>query len=175
MEKEECYYLGKITKPFSFKGQMILFLDVDDPTAYMELDSALMDIKDHLIPYFFHVVSLNGNKAIIEFEDLSAEEAQTLVGRDCYLPLTQLPKLTGNHFYFHEVIGFSMVDTEKGDIGTLKSVIDYPAQALFQVFKGETEILIPIIPQVIKKVDRDNKIIYIDAPKGLIDLYLSNE
>ena len=67
-----------------------------------------------------------------------------------------------------------MVDEEKGDIGRLMSVIDYPAQALFQIMKEETEILIPIIPQVIQKVDREYKIIYITAPKGLIDLYLSD-
>lgn len=174
MEKEDCYYLGKVTKPFGYKGQMVLFLDVDDPLAYAEMDSALLEMKDRLVPYLFHMVNINGNKAVVEFEDLSADEAQALAGHDCYLPLSLLPKRTGTHFYFHEVTGFAVVDEEKGDIGRLMSVIDYPAQALFQIMKEETEILIPIIPQVIQKVDREHKIIYITAPKGLIDLYLSD-
>jgi len=84
-----------------------------------------------------------------------------------------LPKLTGDQFYFHEVKGFRVVDDQYGDIGVIDSIIEYPAQPLFQIMNGTTEILIPVIDQVIKEVDRDNKTIYISAPNGLIDLYMS--
>ncbi len=172
MTKDECYQLGKITKPFGYKGQLVLFLDVDDPGEYATLDSAFVEVKGNLVPYFFQIDSLSGNKAVATFEELSPAEAQALVGCDLYLPLSLLPKLTGNKFYFHEVIGFRVVDDEKGDIGEIKSVIDYPAQPLFQIMKGETEILIPVIDEVIRKVDREEKSIFITAPTGLIDLYL---
>lgn len=174
MTKEECYQLGKITKPFGYKGQLVLFLDVDTPEDYAMLDSAFVEVKGNLIPYFFRLDSLNGNKAVATFEDLTPAEAQALVGCDLFLPLSLLPKLTGNKFYFHEVTGFRVVDDEKGDIGTIKSIIDYPAQPLFQIMKDETEILIPVIDPVIKKVDRDSKTIFITAPTGLIDLYMGD-
>lgn len=172
MTKEECYQLGKITKPFGFKGQVIMFLDVDCPEDYAELDSAFVEVKGNLVPYFFKLENINGNKAVATFEDLTPEEAQALVGHELYLPLDLLPKLTGNQFYFHEVIGFNVIDDEHGDIGTIKSIIEYPAQPLFQIMKDEAEILIPMIDPVIKEVDRENKRIFISAPKGLIDLYL---
>lgn len=172
MTKEECYQLGKVTKPFGYKGQMVLFLDVDTPEDYATLDSAFVEVKGNLVPHFFHIDSLNGNKAIVTFEELTPDEAQALAGCELFLPLDLLPKLTGNKFYFHEVVGFRVVDDEKGDIGTIKSVIDYPAQPLFQIMNGETEILIPVIDQVIKTVDREARTIFISAPTGLIDLYL---
>ena len=172
MTKEECYQLGKITKPFGFKGQVIMFLDVDCPEDYVELDSAFVEVKGNLVPYFFKLENINGNKAVATFEDLTPEEAQALVGHELYLPLDLLPKLTGNQFYFHEVIGFNVIDDEHGDIGTIKSIIEYPAQPLFQIMKDEAEILIPMIDPVIKEVDRENKRIFISAPTGLIDLYL---
>lgn len=172
MTKEECYQLGKITKPFGFKGQVIMFLDVDCPEDYAELDSAFVEVKGNLVPYFFKLENINGNKAVATFEDLTPEEAQALVGHELYLPLDLLPKLTGNQFYFHEVIGFNVIDDEHGDIGTIKSIIEYPAQPLFQIMKDEAEILIPMIDPVIKEVDRENKRIFISAPTGLIDLYL---
>lgn len=172
MTKEECYQLGKITKPFGFKGQVIMFLDVDCPEDYAELDSAFVEVKGNLVPYFFKLENINGNKAVATFEDLTPEEAQALVGHELYLPLDLLPKLTGNQFYFHEVIGFNVIDDEHGDIGTIKSIIEYPTQPLFQIMKDEAEILIPMIDPVIKEVDRENKRIFISAPTGLIDLYL---
>ena len=57
----------------------------------------------------------------------------------------------------------------------LKSIIEYPAQPLFQIMNGGTEILVPVIDQVIKKVDRENGTIYISAPNGLIDLYMDGD
>ena len=174
MTKDECYRLGNITKPFGYKGQMVFYLDVDSPQDYADLDSAFIETKTGLVPYFFKVDNINGNKAVVTFEDLTPDEAHALAGHDLYLPLDLLPKLTGNQFYFHEVIGFRVVDSQHGDIGTLQSIIEYPAQPLFQIDKEGKEILIPIIDPVIKLVDRENKTLHIDAPNGLIELYLNS-
>ncbi|MBR1765839.1 MAG: 16S rRNA processing protein RimM [Bacteroidales bacterium] len=174
MNKEECFYLGRVTKPWGVKGQVVLFLDVDSPEEYAGLDSAFVEMKGSLVPCFFHIDSLNGNKAVATLEEMSQEEALALVGHELYLPLDLLPKLDGNRFYFHEVVGFSVIDEEKGDIGTLNQVVEYPAQPLFQIMKNGVEVLVPVIDEVIKKVDRENKILYIAAPNGLIDLYLGD-
>lgn len=174
METKDCFYLGVVTKPWGVKGQVVLFLDVDTPEDYLGLDSAFVEVKGKLVPYFFHIDNLNGNKAVVTFEGLSAAEATALVGCELYLPLDLLPKLEGNKFYFHEVLGFRVIDREKGDIGILEQVIEYPAQPLFQILKNGVEVLVPVIDQVIDKVDREQKILYITAPKGLIDLYLGD-
>ncbi len=174
MTKEECYRLGNITKPFGIKGQMVFYLDVDSPDDYADLDSAFVEVKDALIPYFFKVDNINGNKAVVTFEDLTPQEAQALAGHDLYLPLDLLPELTGNQFYFHEVTGFKVIDVEKGEIGIIQSIIEYPAQPLFSIMNGDKEILIPVIDPIIKKVDREQRTITIDAPNGLIDLYLES-
>lgn len=174
MTKDECYRLGNITKPFGYKGQMVFYLDVDSPQDYADLDSVFIETKTGLVPYFFKVDNINGNKAVVTFEDLTPDEAHALAGHDLYLPLDLLPKLTGNQFYFHEVIGFRVVDSQYGDIGALQSIIEYPAQPLFQIDKEGKEILIPIIDPVIKLVDRENKTLHIDAPNGLIELYLNS-
>ncbi|MBQ6047463.1 MAG: 16S rRNA processing protein RimM [Bacteroidales bacterium] len=174
MTKEECYYLGRITKPFGVKGEMVLFLDVDNPEEYEQLDLFFVETKNGLVPYFVKSLRLNGNKAVVALEDVGNDELPGLMGRDLYLPLDLLPKLTGNQFYFHEIKGFKVVDEQHGDIGQVASVIEYPAQPLFQIMNGDIEILVPVIDQVIKKVDRDAKTIYIAAPNGLIDLYLED-
>lgn len=173
MTKDECYYLGRITKPFGFKGEMVLFLDVDSQDDYANLESVFVESKSTLVPYFIKSLRFSGNKAIALFDDLSPDEAASLAGHDMYLPLDMLPKLSGNQFYFHEVKGFRVIDDSHGDIGFVESVIEYPAQPLFQIMNGSTEILVPVIDQIITKVDRENRTIYISAPNGLIDLYMS--
>lgn len=175
MTKDECFYLGRITKPFGIKGQVTFYLDVDDIDEYAGLDSVLVETKNGLVPYFIEELQISGaNKAIVTFEELKADETTALVGHELYLPLDVLPQLTGNQFYFHEVAGFSVIDETYGPIGRLETVLEYPAQPLFQIMNGDVEILVPVIDQVIKQVDRENKILRIDAPNGLIDLYMDD-
>ena len=172
MNISDCFYLGRVTKPWGTKGQMALFLDVDTPADYADLDSAFVEVKGQLVPYFFHIDQLNGNRAVVTFEEIDADQSAALAGRDLYLPLSLLPKLDGNRIYFHEVVGFRVVDSNYGDIGTLDQVVEYPAQPLFSISKNGTEILVPVIDQVIDRVDREGRTLYITAPNGLIDLYL---
>jgi hypothetical protein len=93
----------------------------------------------------------------------------------CYSTATwALLKLkdSGKQFYYHEIVGFTVVDTEKGELGAVSEVLEYPTQAILQIMHGKKEILIPILDHVIQNVDRDKKILTITAPEGLIDMYL---
>jgi len=44
---------------------------------------------------------------------------------------------------------------------------------LFEIKKGSSEVLIPIVDNFIKKIDRKNKRVHVLTPEGLIDLYLN--
>jgi ribosomal 30S subunit maturation factor RimM len=55
--------------------------------------------------FFIENSSLHKTIFTNRFEDMNTEEdADAIMGNDIYLPLKMLPKLTGNKFYFHEVI-----------------------------------------------------------------------
>ena len=174
MRKEDCFYLGKIVTKHSFKGEVVIKLDTDEPELYQEMESIFVDLGNNLIPFFIEKSLLQkGNQLRVQFEDMyTEEEADAVLKAAVYLPLALLPKLTGNKFYFHEVIGFNAVDLHYGAIGTIVGVNDSTAQTLFEIKNGASEILIPMIDNFIKKVDRDEKTIVFETPKGLIDLYL---
>lgn len=174
MRKEDCFYLGKIAKKFSYKGEVLAWLDTDDPGYFEDMESVFVEINKHLVPFFIEKSRLHKNDFLrIQFEDMDSEEAaDRIMGCDIYLPLTMLPKLEGDKFYFHEIIGFTAHDKRLGDIGTIVGVNDTSAQALFEIKKGDIEILVPMIDNFIVKVDRENKTIFLDTPDGLVDLYL---
>jgi 16S rRNA processing protein RimM len=89
-----------------------------------------------------------------------------------YLPITGLPPLNDNQFYYHEIIGYRVTDQTHGDIGIIEDVLDLPHQALFQIRFGEKEILIPVVDEIILKIDKRQKLLLIRAPEGLIEIYL---
>ncbi len=174
MKKDDCFYLGKIVKKYSFKGELLIKLDTDEPELYEKLDALFVDLRNNLVPFFIESSQLHKSDLLrVKFEDVDTEEdADSLIKSDLYLPLEFLPKLEDDKFYFHEIIGFRVIDKMHGNIGTVKSVNDSTAQALFEIDKDGVEILIPMNDEFILKVDKVKKEILVDTPEGLIDLYL---
>jgi 16S rRNA processing protein RimM len=171
--KEDFYYLGHVTKPFGIKGQLCCYFDTDEPEKYASLDAVFIELDGEKLPYMIEDIQYRGaNTFVIKFQDVDENEAKELIRAELYLPMSALPKLTGNRFYFHEVIGFRVIDGEKGDIGLCQDFIDISHHPIMQIDHEGTEILIPAIDEIFKKVDRENKAIYIEAPEGLIDVYL---
>ena len=174
MKKEDCFYLGKIIKKYSFKGEVLLKLDTDQPELYEYLDALFLDINNSLIPYFIEKSQLHKSNLLrLKFEDVSSEiDAEQLLKKEVYLPLALLPKLEGNTFYYHEIIGFHVVDENFGSVGLISGVNDSTAQVLLEIDRNGTEILIPLNDDIIRVVDRNKKTVTVHTPPGLIDLYL---
>ncbi|KKK40968.1 hypothetical protein LCGC14_2897710 [marine sediment metagenome] len=174
MLKEECFYLGKIVRKFSFKGELLAKLDTDEPGTYQNLESVFVDFNGKLIPFFIASWQLHKSRLLrIDFEDVEDEaDADDLIGAELYLPLDQLPKLKGDKFYYHEITGFAVEDVTYGVIGTITGVNDNTAQALFIIDAEGKEVLIPINDNFIKELKREEKKIILDVPEGLIEIYL---
>ena len=138
------------------------------------MESVFVEFNKNLVPFFIENSSLHKNDFLrVRFEDVdSEEEADKLIGLEVYLPLSMLPKLEGNKFYFHEVIGFEIEDKRLGVFGKIISINDSSAQPLFEVVNGSVEILVPMIDQFLVKIDRENKKVIMDLPEGLIEMYL---
>ena len=174
MRKEDCFYLGKIVTKYSFKGEVVIKLDTDEPELYKEMESVYVEFGANLVPFFIEKSSLHkGNQLRVQFEDVYSDEAaDSILKCGIYLPMDLLPKLEGNKFYFHEVIGFTVVDVNFGEVGTIVHINDKAAQPLFEIDRDGTEIFIPMIDDFIKKVDKENNTIQVETPEGLIALYI---
>lgn len=173
MNIDACFELGYVIKIHGLKGGISILIDADQPERYRNLESVFVEIDQKLIPFFIETLSLKGDKAFVKFEDIdSAEEAESLKGARLFLPLELLPPLKGNHFYFHEIINYSVTDTSTGAIGEVKDVFETTTQNLLSVIYKEKEILIPINDEVITNIDRQQKILTVTLPEGLLDIYL---
>ena len=173
MLKEECFFLGTIVGKFSFKGEILAKLDSDNPEIYANLESIFVETPHGLVPYFILNNQLHKTSLLrLKFEGIASEtDADLLIKKDLYLPLTMLPLLEGNQFYYHEVNDFMAFDQEKQEIGRIKNVNDSGPQALFVIDSNGIEILIPVHDSFIKNLDRKSKEIHFDLPDGLLDIF----
>ncbi|MFJ1437831.1 ribosome maturation factor RimM [Capnocytophaga canimorsus] len=174
MDLKDCFFIGTIVSKFSFKGEVLVKLDSDDPQIYENMESVFIALGGKPVPFFIEKCSLHKSDLLrIKFEDVSSEaDAEALMKHKLYLPLSFLPKLSGNQFYFHEVIGFTVKDVHYGEVGTIVGVNDTTSQALFEIEREGKQILIPMNDDFLVEVNRKNKTIIVQTPEGLIDLYL---
>ena len=120
-------------KKYSFKGEVLLKLDTDQPQLYVNLESLFINFNNRLIPYFIKASRLHKSDLLrLKLEDISTEpSADELIRKEVFLPLSMLPKLEGKTFYYHEVFGFEIWDENFGKVGLIKGVKYHSAQTLF--------------------------------------------
>lgn len=175
MTIDDCYYLGYVAKSRGLKGDFQIFLDVSNPEEYTNLESVFVEINKQLVPFFLEHIQLQPKgKAVIRIEgDLDPQMIKEITGSQLYLPLSLLPPLSGNHFYYHEIKGFMLIDQTFGKIGTIEKVQESTAQDLLVAKHKGKEVLVPLLDDTIVRVDREAKEIEVQTPTGLIELYLS--
>ena len=176
MDLSKCFYLGYIARVFETRNQVEIKLDVDDPSAYLEIESVLIQFsKGDLTPIPLFIIRVESLTDKVLRVQLDPEQVLLpigeLKGKQVYRPLSTLRKLSGNAFYYHEVIGFDVIDEKAGNIGIVKDVYDLPSNPLLAVLSGEKEILIPLSNEIVMKMDRKEKCLMVRTPEGLIDLY----
>ncbi|MEH0157859.1 ribosome maturation factor RimM [Limibacter armeniacum] len=175
MTKDDCFELGYITKTHGLDGEVLFFLDVNDPTAYNELDTVFIEERGQLVPYFIESMVTHKDRFIVKLEDIDAlEAAETLRGAQLFLPLAVLPELEDGQFYYHEVIGYTVVDQQQGKLGTVKNVYTNAAQDIINMsYKGK-EVLIPVTDDIVIRANHDTKELEVNLPEGLVDVYMED-
>ena len=177
MTKDDCYQVGHITKTHGVSGELVLFLDVDQPDEYAELESVLLEVKGELIPYFIESIAVvKGSRAIVAFEDIDTiEQAERLINCGAFLPLEELEPITDEtRFYFHEIVGYQIVDAEVGELGIVRGVYAMNAQDLIAMDYQGKEVLIPINSDIVRTVDRVNQKLNVALPDGLLEIYMED-
>lgn len=175
MQLNEAFAVGAIVKTKGLKGEMLVHLFVDFAD---ELDTGtfFIEINGRLVPHFTRSFSLpKPATAYLQLEDIDhIDQAQKLVKKTIYLSNDQLPE-GDDEFTFADLEGFSAHDKNKGEIGTIIRIEEYPQQWIATLHTQNREILVPLNEDFIVEIDEEQEKLYLDLPEGLVDIYLAPE
>jgi 16S rRNA processing protein RimM len=180
MKKEDCFVLGKVTKPHGYKGAVVVFIDADEPSAYAEIEAIWVEIGDRLIPHFIDAMRPHNtaDKFVVDLEGIDSEaKAKSISGCTAYLPSRLLPKLDDSAFYLHEVDGWTVATIDGEHIGSIRKVLDYAMYPILEVHAEAhgKDILIPLPAQLEIQVDRAAQSLRVELPEGLLETYLGSD
>ncbi|UOQ99129.1 ribosome maturation factor RimM [Hymenobacter sp. 5317J-9] len=177
MTLDETYQLGYILKTHGLRGHVAAHFDVDDVEEYLKLKKVYLALPAAPTKLVEHKVekvqSQSGNRVLLKLRGIDRiEEAEPLRGSQLYLPLAELPELEDDQFYFHDVIGFTVVDENLGELGTVENFYELPQQDMLAMRYQGQEVLIPVVDELVSHADHEKKQVHVNLPEGLLDVYL---
>lgn len=169
MHVTDCFQLGVIKRPYSFKGELVAKLLVDEGDHYIGADRLFILEGGDLVPYFVNRFTTRPKSEFrLKLEDVDSEkEAKRLSGKGIYLPLSEKQHQDAEHTSW---VDYLVVDAQAGELGRISAVLDIPGNPQLEVTQAAHEFLIPLNAQFITEVNDDTQTIHTDLPEGLIDL-----
>lgn len=175
IEKDQAIKIGFIQKPHGVKGELSLTLNDGIYSDDFKTKFLLLDIDNGLVPFFIETIRVKSNKSIlVQFESVDTElKAKDLCGSEVYVESDVFEGEEG--LSTSGFVGFKVIDKQKGNVGIIIEVQEISNNPLFVLdFEGK-EILFPVNPDFILGVDENERVMDVDLPEGLIDLYLDDE
>ena len=89
------------------------------------------------------------------------DQASQLIGKDLYIDKDQLPELSDDEHYWHELNEFRVINKNGIDLGVVNYLVDTGSNNVL-VTKGDKEHWIPYIEPYLVSVDKQNRVITVD-------------
>lgn len=169
---DDVFKIGRIGKIHGVKGE-VTFHFTDDVFDRTDADYLFLEVDGILVPFFFEEYRFrNDDTALVKFEGIdSAEKATELTGCDVFFA-RELVEDNDGELTWNEIVGFHITDAQTGkDVGEISGIDLSTINTLFEVVTPEgTSLLVPATDDFIDDIDREQRLITMRLPEGLLEL-----
>ncbi len=160
--------IGKITNTHGIKGELKVYPLTDDIKRFDLLEKAYLG--EEKIPVNVQSVKYHKNLAILKFKEYNnINEVLDLKDYYIYVDEDGRVELPEGHFFIYEILDSQVFDLDDNPLGFLRDIIQGPGNDVYLIKDGEKEYLIPAVGEFVKKIDLENKRIYIQPIEGMIE------
>ena len=161
--------IGQIVNIHGIKGEVKVYPYTDDIDNLSKLKDVYLDEGMKQLKHILNC-KIHKNMLIFKFDGVDTpEDAELFRNKYIYIPKSSLKKLDDDSYYIEDIIGSQVIDENQNLLGVLEYVFNTGANDVFEVVsESGNKYYLPAIKQVIKKVDIQNKKIYIETMEGLL-------
>ncbi len=174
MVEEKLYSVGKIVNTHGIRGEVKVLLQTDFPEERFVIGNTLIAVhpEDSAQRIIVRIEKSREQKGLyyIGFEGYTnINQVERFKGWMLKVTPDQLLELEDDEFYYHEIVGCTVVTDEGETLGTVKEILSPGANDVWVVKRPNgKDVLIPYIDDVVLDVDVEAKRIRIHLMEGLI-------
>jgi 16S rRNA processing protein RimM len=169
---KDLIHIGKIVAPHGITGQVIIEHALGKSISFKGVEVLFVEqTKNSFIPYFIQSASAKTDTLThVHFEGMKTREATSiLVSKKVWVPQEEFQKLVEKNAPL-ALLGFMVQEAGK-PLGVIKEVIEQPHQLLVTIDYNGQEAYIPLHEETLKGVNHAKKLVTVELPEGLLDLY----
>lgn len=164
----DLFVIGEIVKTRGLRGCLKVLTQMEAQSILaglkiVYLEDVLGQRKCHSLMNF----EVSGKFLFLELENITdVDSAKALVGCKVLIPGDMLKDLSPGEYYWRDIIGLDVYSEEGKYLGRIESIFPTGGNDVY-VCKGQREILLPAIADVIRCIDIDKRIMTVRLLEGL--------
>lgn len=164
MASSDWVVVGRFGRPHGLKGFITVHSFTEEREAilqYIPWYTLERGIGKH-VPLL--QTEANDKHILVQIEGMSQrEDIARYTNKDIVIQRTQLPVLPEEDFYWHELVGMQVVNTEDVNFGHVTEMMATGANDIMVVILGDKRRLIPYLPdRVVLSISREKRQIRVD-------------
>ncbi len=167
--KKQFLETGRITGTHGIRGMVRIQPWCDDIKFLSQIKYFYLDEKGNT-KLEKERIAPNGNVFIAKFKDIeTVADAEKLRDKVIYIDRSAA-KIEKDSYFIQDILGCEVYDTKSGELlGSVGDVSKTGANDVWHIVNAKGEYLIPVIPDIVNKVDIDEGKILITPLKGIFD------
>ncbi len=176
--------VGAVVRPHGIRGELVVDSHADSPTYFARgarLRLSPPDAPGRGRDYVVRAARPHKDRVLVTFEDVpDRTAAESLRGLAVCLPQSDLAPPDPDEIFLHELVGLRVrlaaSAASDPDFGVLEDVRDAGGAELWVIRDAAgREILFPAADELVPDIDLDARLVVIDPPPGLIELYQTED
>ncbi|UJF14922.1 ribosome maturation factor RimM [Jeotgalibaca sp. MA1X17-3] len=170
---EKYFDVGKIVNTQGLKGEVRVISFTDFAEKRYEKGNSLMLFQDQKSPIELTIKSHRKHKNfdLLMFEGFhNINQVEPFKGGTLRVSADEQHELEEMEYYYHEIIGLSVISDQDEELGKIKEILPLGSNDVWVVTKkGQKDLLIPYIKDVVKEVDLESGMVRVTLLEGMRD------
>ena len=163
--------IGHFSRLHGYNGKLVIYFINENPSILTKKITIWINISGLITPFKIQEIQpLNKNKLILSLLNVNKDKAEELKNKSVFVNPKDVD-LEEEKFDKNNIIGYHLFSQEEENLGKVSAVIKIKNNNLIQLYINKTEILLPYNEKNVLVLDHSKKLIKLDIPEGLIELY----
>lgn len=172
-DSSDYVVVGVIAQPHGIRGEVRAHLFNRDSDVLADLEQIQLRRKGkrRSEPYTITNSRFHTKGPLLRLRECSdRNHADELRGAEILIHSDDMPELTEEEFYYFQMEGLPVFDTNTGDpLGTILSILPSPAQDLLEIDFNNRKVLVPLVEELVPVIDLEEKRVEVNRIPGLFD------